>query len=287
MFYCKLRARMAVMLTALLCGIGQATMPAIAADVAGNAVSVAQNATLSNSSGRRTMSAGMAVAMGDKINTDGNGQVELIFTDETKLVVGPNSSMIIESYLLRSDNRANNFTVRALGGSFRFITGKSEKAAYKIKTPTATIGVRGTSFDIAVRRAGVTNVILFSGEAQICSWSSCVTLEQTCGLATAPRNDPARVIRDQIARNKNINSQFPYIESQERLNPEFHVATTECGDFQKAAIKPPRTTASIGRNPGIGPLNDKDPEGPSIGGRGPKDPPDQNEDPQDENEGPR
>ena len=272
MIYCKLRAQTACMLVLSLCGFGLAHAPASATEVAGNAVSVAQKATISNAEGRRTMASGMSVAMGDRINTDGNGQVELIFTDETKLVVGPNSSMVIESYLLRSGNRANNFTVRALGGSFRFITGKSEKAAYKIKTPTATIGVRGTSFDIAVRRAGVTNVVLFSGQAQVCSRAGCVTLEQTCGLATAPRKDPARVIRDRNSRGRSIADQFPYIRSQESLSSQFRVEKTGCSDVTKAAIRPPSTTAAIGRKPDTDHVNDTDPDEPSDepsgGGRG-------------------
>ena len=272
MIYCKLRVRTAYVLTLSLCGFSLANGPATATEIAGNAVTVAQKATISNSEGRQTMSTGMAVAMGDKIKTDKGGQVELIFTDETKLVVGPNSSMVIESYLLRSDNRANNFTVRALGGSFRFITGKSEKAAYKIKTPTATIGVRGTSFDVAVRRAGVTNVVLFAGQAQVCSRSGCVTLEQTCGLATAPRLDPARVIRDSKSRGRSIVDHFPYLRSQDRLSSAFRVAKTGCNDATEAALRAPSTTASIGRGRDTDHVNDNDPDepsdSPSGGGRG-------------------
>jgi hypothetical protein len=258
MLYFKLRSIVAWTVPLLASGTIMMPIPALSAEIAGNAVSVAQSATLVNGQGQQRMSQGMPVAMGDRINTDGNGQVELVFTDETKLVVGPNSSMVIESYLLRSDNRANNFTVRALGGSFRFITGKSEKKAYKIKTPTATIGVRGTSFDISVRRARVTNVILLDGQAEVCSQSGCVTIEQNCGLAIAPRIDPARVVRDRTYKTGRIVDEFPYIVSEERLTEPFRVGTTACGDISKAAIKPPATTASTRRGPPEGHANDND-----------------------------
>jgi hypothetical protein len=239
-------------------GLAACALPAAATEFAGTAVTVTQQANLSNGEGSQAMTQGMPVAMGDKIKTDSNGQVELIFTDETKLVVGPNSQMVIEAYLLRSESQANNFTVRALGGSFRFITGKSEKQAYKIKTPTATIGVRGTSFDLSVNRYTATNVILFEGAADICTKGGCVTLEQECGFARAPRLDPARIIKDQRYRAGRINEEFGYIVSQDRLTEPFHVPTAACNDVQKAGIIPPRTTASTRTRQMH--TNDKDPE---------------------------
>jgi len=230
---------------------------ATANEFAGTAVTVSQQANLTNGEGSQAMEQGMPVAMGDKIKTDSNGQVELIFTDETKLVVGPNSSMVIEAYLLRSENQANNFTVRALGGSFRFITGKSEKQAYKIQTPTATIGVRGTSLDLSVARTTGTDVIIFEGAADVCTEGGCVALEESCGFAHAPRLESARIIKDQRYRAGRINDEFRYIVSQDSLTEPFHVPTASCNEVQKAGLLPPRTTASTtNKVPG----NDDDPE---------------------------
>ena len=42
--------------------------------------------------------------------------------------------------------------IRLTSGAFRFVTGNSEKTAYKITTPLATIGVRGTTLDILSQR---------------------------------------------------------------------------------------------------------------------------------------
>ena len=54
-------------------------------------------------------------------------------------------------------------------GAFRFITGASPKAAYEIKTPTATMGVRGTVFDVFVADDGETVVLLHEGGVDVCS----------------------------------------------------------------------------------------------------------------------
>ncbi|HSM40740.1 MAG TPA: FecR domain-containing protein [Afifellaceae bacterium] len=239
-------------------GLAACALPAWATEFAGTAVTVSQQANLSNGEGSQAMTQGMPVAMGDKIKTDSNGQVELIFTDDTKLVVGPNSQMVIEAYLLRSESQANNFTVRALGGSFRFITGKSEMQDFKIKTPSATIGVRGPSFDLSVGRATATNVIIFEGAADVCTQGGCVTIDQGCGFARAPRLDAARIIKDQRYRAGRINDEFRYIVSQDSLSERFRVRTESCNDVQKAGIIPPRTTASTGTRPTH--TNDKDPE---------------------------
>jgi hypothetical protein len=65
------------------------------------------------------------------------------FRDETKLVVGPNSTMVIDAFVFSDQNTARQISINAVKGAFRFITGKSPKDVYSITTPTATIGVRG------------------------------------------------------------------------------------------------------------------------------------------------
>lgn len=188
----------------------------------------------------------MPVSIGERIKTGSSGQVQLVFTDDTKLVVGPNSSLVIEAYLLRSKSTVSKFAVKALGGSFRFITGKSPKGAYSIKTPAATIGVRGTSFDVTVGRRGGADVVLFSGEAEICGNGGCVQLKEACSLARAPRNADVSVVRSQEQRNQQIRARFPYIVSQAPLRRDFRVSTRSCGDVQKVQLKAdPRVTGSI------------------------------------------
>ena len=229
--------------------------PAIAGQVAGRALSVKPNATLANAEGSVTLVVGADIAMGDRIKTDRKGQVQLKFSDETKLVVGPNSSLVIEAYLLRSGNRANNFTVRALGGSFRMITGKSKKQAYKIKTPTATIGVRGTSFDIAVQRNGETGVLLFEGEAEICGRSGkCEVLDRRCSIAEAPRNEDVRVLKEKRNLKVQINKRFPYAVSQQSLRRDFRVRQRDCVEFARLTDpivrqRTVRTPAPVGAAP--------------------------------------
>ena len=175
-------------------------------------------------------------SVGERIKTSRTGLVQIIFTDDTKLVIGPNSSLVIEAYLLRSENTVSKFAVKAFGGTFRFITGKSPKQAYSITTPTGTIGIRGTSLDIVVRRNS-TDLVLFSGEVELCGNRGCIRVKDACGLARAPRNADVRQERSLEQRNRQIRARFPYIVSQRPLRRDFRVATRSCGDIQKVRLR--------------------------------------------------
>lgn len=226
--------------------------PVFADQPAGKAVAVNPAATVSNPEGIVTLAVGSDVAMGDKVKTNRNGEVQLLFTDETRLVVGPNSSLVIEAYLLRSKSRANNFTVRALGGSFRMISGKSAKSAYKIKTPTATIGVRGTSFDFTVKPNGATGLMLFDGEARICGHNGrCQAVNRRCSVAEVPRNRDARLLNDAERRAGAIGRDFPYLASQQSLRQDFRVRTRGCNSV--ARLIDPDPTLKRSPSPTVAP----------------------------------
>ena len=89
----------------------------------GTAVGVDPSAddTFGNSS--RTLVVGADVSIGDTVVTGPTGQVQLLFKDQTRLAIGPNSSLLIEAYLLKDDATVGQFTINALSGTFRFITG--------------------------------------------------------------------------------------------------------------------------------------------------------------------
>ena len=94
---------------------------ALAAAPAGKAVGVDPSASNQAGGTTRTLVVGADVGIGDKIVTGASGQVQLVFSDDTHLVVGPSSSLVIQSYLLRGGQTASKFAVNALSGSFRFI----------------------------------------------------------------------------------------------------------------------------------------------------------------------
>ena len=116
--------------------------PAVVAQPSGIVIAVVQQSEADGQTGRRTLAQEAPVFSGDRIITGPSGEAQVRFRDDTKLVVGPNSMMVIDAFIFSGDT-AREISINAVRGAFRFITGNSPKDAYSITTPTATIGVRG------------------------------------------------------------------------------------------------------------------------------------------------
>ena len=98
------------------------------------------------------------------IQTNSVSATQFIFLDETILTIGPESKLIMDEMVFNPNLTKGKVVVTALKGLFTFVSGSLPSDSYKIRTPTATIGVRGTKFDLFVSRAGVSTVILRRGE---------------------------------------------------------------------------------------------------------------------------
>ena len=92
---------------------------------------------------------GDTVAEGDSIVTGKDGELHLNMDDGGFIAVRPNTRMSIVNFRAQGDNNDRSI-LSLLQGSFRSITGwigKYRPSAYQIRTPTATIGVRGTDHE--------------------------------------------------------------------------------------------------------------------------------------------
>ena len=177
-------------LVRLLCGsaavLAASTQNASAIDPSGTAVAVIQATSASGPGGSRTLESQRPVYSGDRINTAQSGEAQIVFRDETRLVVGPNSSLVIDRFVFASDRTAADVSMRAVKGALRFISGSSSSQAYSIRTPTASLGIRGTQFDIAIGPNGETGLVVFSGAVQMCGRSGrCILVNEACGAAVA------------------------------------------------------------------------------------------------------
>jgi len=116
---------------------------ALEAQPSGVVLAVVQSSEADGATGRRLLIEEGPVYSGDHIITGAIGQAQVEFRDGTKLVVGPNSMMVIDAFVFADQDTARQISINAVRGAFRFIAGKSPKDVYSITTPTATIGVRG------------------------------------------------------------------------------------------------------------------------------------------------
>src|SRR5258706_11230555 len=163
-----------------------ASTTAFALEPSGTALAVVQSASATGPGGARVLEQMRPVFSGDRINTGSVGEAQIQFRDATRLVVGPNSSLLIDKYVFNADGTAVQVGVQAAKGAFRWISGGSPSQAYSIRTPTATLAVRGTKFDVAVGRGGETGLLVFEGAVRMCGRSGqCITVDQACGGAVA------------------------------------------------------------------------------------------------------
>ncbi len=91
---------------------------------------------------------GIVLEKNDFIKTDKDGKVQIVFTDNTIFTVGKNSTLDIADYLYdESQPKNNKAQFNVLKGAFSSITGKIgklNKSKFKLKTKSASIGIRGT-----------------------------------------------------------------------------------------------------------------------------------------------
>jgi len=94
---------------------------------------------------------GGPLAPGDQVITGANGLAQIRFSDGAMVSVRANSDLKIQahSYSGASDTLATT-VLQLLKGGLRAITGavaRQNRSGYRVVTPTATIGVRGTDFE--------------------------------------------------------------------------------------------------------------------------------------------
>ena len=111
---------------------------------------------------------GDALVRDEVVRTGADSATRLVMADSTNLSLGPNATLRLDRTVFDDEHHYRDVAVRLTSGAFRFVTGHSDKAAYKITTPLATIGVRGTTLDILSQR-GQTIVTLQDGAATVCT----------------------------------------------------------------------------------------------------------------------
>jgi len=202
--------------------LGLVGTPAYAAG--GTALGVKPQADKTTGGATTTLVVGTDIQIGDVVRTGQYGQVQIKFDDETRLVVGPSSSLVIEDYLLRADNSAGKLAINALSGTFRFATGTAPKDRYSIQTPTGTIGVRGTEIDFTVQNMQ-TQVLLYHGAVVLCNLQDrCVTMAGTCEVGQYDFSDSTLIgpsIKTEGELRDNLEAAFKYANSQTPLLRDF------------------------------------------------------------------
>jgi len=135
----------------------------------GTTVLVKEKVTGTLRTDERQLQTGFHIHRNELLKTGPKAQAELKLDDNTKLALGPDAELLLDEYAVAAGSGTKTIALKLLKGTFRFLTGSTASESYKIDTPSATIGIRGTILDVYIGPGGDTFVLLHKGEVEICS----------------------------------------------------------------------------------------------------------------------
>jgi hypothetical protein len=153
--------------------------------------------------GTQPIAAGTVVYLDEMVRTGVTGKAELLLADRTNLTVAPTTEIRLDKFVYDPGGASGNVVLVATLGAFRFITGVQPHENYEIKTPVATLGVRGTEFIAVVQRDGA-EIQLNAGEVIVTTISGKVV--------------PMNVPRTVLSVDSQGNTQGPTPVSQPLVN---------------------------------------------------------------------
>jgi FecR protein len=166
-----IRCILAALLT-LLANVQSAVSAFATAPEVGRTIVVKNEVTIEAGDERHPLEKGAIVHQNEAVLTSKSASAEIELLDKTKLAVGPDAKIVLDKLIFDPGAAAGSISVNLSKGAFRFVTGVSPKASYEIKTPTATMGVHGTVFDVYVAGNGETVVLLHEGSVDVCATPS-------------------------------------------------------------------------------------------------------------------
>jgi hypothetical protein len=112
----------------------------------------------------RNLSLKSQIFQEDVLKTDKNGQLQIMFTDNSIISMGRGSEMKIAEYRWQPDQKDGALKTQVKEGTFRVMGGALAKDAphnFKTETPTATIGIRGSMYTFKTTKDSLS--VVFQG----------------------------------------------------------------------------------------------------------------------------
>lgn len=133
--------------------------------VVGSVATVTPAANVARGGGSTAgLNKGDDVRKGDRLSTNASGALGVTFDDETTFSLSGNASITVDEFVYRKGARGNA-VVTVARGTVGFVAEQVAKTGeMRITTPTAIVGVRGTTGVVEVAAGGVTNVKLYEDE---------------------------------------------------------------------------------------------------------------------------
>jgi hypothetical protein len=166
--------------------VASASAVAAAAPVARVAVAVGEAQKVGPGGQAQALQVGASLSPGDRVRTGPDAVAILVFADEGRISLRADSELLIRHYEVDPAGVRTRIELELIKGTVRQISGngsRSQPERYRLNTPIAVIGVRGTDF---IAKAGADTVEAFVHEGRIVL----LPRNERCADATSSGCDP-------------------------------------------------------------------------------------------------
>jgi hypothetical protein len=216
----------------------------VAGSVLANGTVIQLSGTLSvkrSDGSTRILSMKSEIIPGDTLETQKDSYAQIKFTDGGTITLKPNTQFTVAAYtFVEAKPKEDNVVFSLLKGGLRAVSGliskRGDEDAYKMSTTTATIGIRGTIFDVDDCKTGACKKAGEDAEAK---------LEE--GVYVSVRDGEVRV--NNAAGSLSLSAgQFGFIAASNIL-PKLLPGDPGLGSIPQASLI--ETVTSGGKNKGI------------------------------------
>ena len=110
-----------------------------------------------------SLTTGSKLYFGDSIITEAASTAQILLMDQTTLTIGESSELVIDEFVYDPQTKIGKIISSVKIGTVKIITGEISKTNpdnLEIKTPTGSIGARGTEFAVVTESDTKSTVVL-------------------------------------------------------------------------------------------------------------------------------
>lgn len=214
--------------------MGSATV--LAQDV-GEVMSVIGGAKVyrGNNNLAQSVKKGMKVAEGDSIETPDGAYVYLTMQDQTFISLRPQSKITIEAYRIQNQ-QVQDVRIKLHKGVMRQVSGQVAKDKYRLNTPVAAIGIRGTDFSVYTNHLETRATVRSGGIVMSPFGEGCAVL----GSGPCEGRQTSELFARDAHRMLQLRQGDPkaeYLDGQFRSLQPDHVAPPRSDELSKSGVK--------------------------------------------------
>ena len=145
-----MRIRFVAAIVVLIC---VASTPVFAQGPAGRIKTVSGAAFIVRGGKAIAATPGQSVFASDNLRTGADGKLGVTLKDDTRLSLGPASELRVERFVYAPEAGGLAMVIKFVRGAAAYVSGRIAKLspdAVRLETPTAIVGVRGTTVAVLV-----------------------------------------------------------------------------------------------------------------------------------------